>query len=224
MGEIMKVYGETVFDIGYLLIAFIIGLCMLAKREDKLDKLMGIATLILGCGDAFHLVPRILNYFVDGDFSAALGIGKLVTSVTMTIFYIFMFYIYRNNYKVNNTQKLECTIWTLAIIRIILCLLPQNNWMTNNGSVTIGIIRNIPFLLMGLVIIILYFRERKNDKVFQTMWLYVLLSFLFYIPVVAGASAAPALGMLMLPKTVCYILIIKSFYRKVKNEDIMSKK
>ena len=197
---------------------------MLAKREDKLDKLMGIATLILGCGDAFHLVPRILNYFVDGDFSAALGIGKLVTSVTMTIFYIFMFYIYRNNYKVNNTQKLECTIWTLAIIRIILCLLPQNNWMTNNGSVTIGIIRNIPFLLMGLVIIILYFRERKNDKVFQNMWLYVLLSFLFYIPVVAGASAAPALGMLMLPKTVCYILIIKSFYRKVKNEDIMSKK
>ena len=224
MGEIMKVYGETVFDIGYLLIAFIIGLYMLAKSEDKLDKLMEIAILILGCGDAFHLVPRILNYFVDGDFSAALGIGKLVTSVTMTIFYIFMFYIYRNNYKVNNTQKLEYTIWTLAIIRIIFCLLPQNNWITNNGSVTIGIIRNIPFLLIGLVIIILYFRERKNDKVFQNTWLYVLLSFLFYIPVVVGASATPALGMLMLPKTVCYILIIKSFYRKMKNENIMSKK
>ena len=215
----MKVCGETVFDIGYLLIAFIIGLYMLAKSEGKLGKLMGIATLILGCGDAFHLVPRILNYFVDEDFSAVLGIGKLVTSVTMTIFYIFMFYIFRNNYKVNNTKKLEGTIWTLAIIRIILCLLPQNNWITNNGSVTIGIIRNIPFLLMGLVIIILYFRERKNDKVFQNMWLYVLLSFLFYIPVVAGTSALPALGMLMLPKTVCYILIIMAFYRKMRNEN-----
>ena len=30
-----------------------------------------------------------MNYFSDADFTAALGIGKLVTSVTMTIFYNF---------------------------------------------------------------------------------------------------------------------------------------
>ena len=45
------------------------------------------------------------------------------------------------------------------------------------------------------------------------MWLYVLLSFLFYIPVAVGAGVVPMLGMLMLPKTVCYILLIVCFHR-----------
>ena len=40
-----------------------------------------------------------------------------------------------------------------------------------------------------------------------------LLSFLFYIPVAVGAGALPMLGMLMLPKTVCYILLIAAFLR-----------
>ena len=38
-----------------------------------------------------------------------------------------------------------------------------------------------------------------------------MLSFLFYIPVAVGAGAIPMLGMLMLPKTVCYILMILVF-------------
>ena len=47
------------------------------------------------------------------------------------------------------------------------------------------------------------------------MWLYILLSFLFYIPVAVGAGLVPMLGMLMLPKTVCYILLISAFLRSV---------
>ena len=43
------------------------------------------------------------------------------------------------------------------------------------------------------------------------IWLYILLSFLFYIPVAIGAGAVPILGMLMLPKTVCYILMVLAF-------------
>ena len=105
---------------------------------------MGIATLVLGCGDAFHLVPRILNSFIDSDFTSALGIGKLVTSITMTIFYILVLYIFQNKFETKN-KKVEYSIWALAIIRIVLCILPQNRWITNDGSVTMGIIRNIPF-------------------------------------------------------------------------------
>ena len=106
----MKVYGETIFDVGYLLSAIIIGIYILIKSKNKLGKLMGIATLILGCGDAFHLVPRILDYFLKYDFTLMLGIGKLITSITMTIFYIFMYYIYKNNYKDSNNKKIEYCI------------------------------------------------------------------------------------------------------------------
>ena len=213
----MKEHGETIFDICYLLIAIVIGIYLLAKGKNKQGKLMGIATLVLGLGDSFHLVPRMLDYFVDADFTAPLGIGKLITSITMTIFYIFMYYIYKENYKVEDNKIVKISIWLLAIIRIALCLLSQNKWFTNDGSVTIGIIRNIPFVIMGAIIIYLYFINRRKDKTFKNMWIYILLSFLFYIPVVVGASSIPMLGMFMLPKTICYILIIVLFKKKKTN-------
>ena len=83
-------YGESTFDILYLLFAMISGCELLYKAKNKTQKRMGAATLILGCGDAFHLIPRVLNYFVDADFTVALGVGKLVTSVTMTVFYLLL--------------------------------------------------------------------------------------------------------------------------------------
>ena len=48
---------------------------------------------------AFHLIPRVLNYWAPGDYTAALGIGKLITSVTMTLFYLLMEYARRERYK-----------------------------------------------------------------------------------------------------------------------------
>ena len=51
--------------------------------------------------------------------------------------------------------------------------------------------------------------------IFSTLG-YVLLSFLFYIPVAVFAGLVPMLGMLMLPKTICYILMIIAFLKRVK--------
>ncbi len=87
-------YGESTFDILYLLFAIVSGCVMLCRGKGKTEKLMGAAALVLGCGDAFHLVPRVLNYFSDADLTAALGVGKLVTSVTMTVFYLLLYYIW----------------------------------------------------------------------------------------------------------------------------------
>ncbi len=55
-------YGESTFDILYLLFAIIAVCLILKKARNATEKLMGAAALVLGCGDAFHLVPRVLNY------------------------------------------------------------------------------------------------------------------------------------------------------------------
>ena len=99
-------YGESSFDILYLLFAVISGCVILRRARSKTEKLMGIAALVLGCGDAFHLVPRVLNYFVEADFTAALGIGKLVTSVTMTLFYVLLYEIWKGFYREAGTRPL----------------------------------------------------------------------------------------------------------------------
>ena len=207
-------YGESLFDICYLLFAIISGCLILKRSKDVTGKLMGYAALILGCGDAFHLVPRVLNYFVDSDFTVALGVGKLVTSITMTVFYVLIYYLWLRVYKISENRKLTVAVWTLSAIRIILCLFPQNGWFQNESSMTWGIIRNIPFVILGAVICYLYFVRKAEDRTFSFMWLYILLSFLFYIPVAVFAGVLPILGMLMLPKTICYILMLVAFWRK----------
>ena len=209
-------YGEYLFDICYLLFAIVSGCIILKRSKDTTGKIMGFAALILGLGDAFHLVPRVLNYFVNGDFTVALGAGKLVTSITMTVFYVLIYYLWMRVYKCEENKALTMAIWGLCAVRIILCLFPQNGWFQNESSMTWGIIRNIPFVILGAAICYIYYIKRTQDKIFRSMWIFILLSFLFYIPVAVFAGLVPMLGMLMLPKTICYILMIVAFLRKSK--------
>ena len=202
-------YGESTFDVLYLVFAILTGIVILIKHRNKNDVLMGTAALVLGLGDSFHLVPRVLNYFIDKDFTWYLGFGKLVTSITMTIFYILVFLLYKSVY--NKDDKNTKT-------RIALCLAPGNNWFTGEGSMLWGVIRNLPFIVIGGIVVYLYFKVRKEDKYLGRLWLYTTLSFLFYIPVAIFAPLLPMLGMLMLPKTVCYILMLISFIRKEQKD------
>ncbi len=213
-------YGESAFDMIYLLFAVTAGIYILCRRRDRIGKIMGFATLTLGCGDAFHLVPRVLNYFVEADFTAWLGAGKLVTSVTMTVFYVLMYRLWINAYKKPEVKGLSFAVYALAAVRVVLCALPQNRWLTNDGPVIWGVIRNIPFVALGVIIVCLFFKTRKEIKTFSPVWLLVTLSFLFYIPVAVAAPLLPILGMLMLPKTVCYMILIGVFIKYANQKQI----
>ena len=208
-------YGESTFDILYLLFAVVSGILILRRARNKTEKHMGLAALILGCGDAFHLVPRVLNYFVEADFTAALGVGKLITSITMTVFYVLLYDVWLGYYQEKENRGLTICVWALALVRCALCLFPQNGWLENSSGVAWGIIRNVPFVLLGAAVCFLYWKNRERDRTFRYVWLYILFSFLFYIPVAVAAGIVPILGMLMLPKTICYILLICAFLRAV---------
>lgn len=212
-------YGESTFDIIYLLFAITAGIFILCTRKDRIGKLMGLATLILGCGDAFHLVPRVLNYFVDADFTVWLGIGKFVTSITMTVFYLLMYRLWLRAYGKQEKKGVSIAVYALSAIRVVLCLLPQNGWTQNESSVVWGIVRNVPFVALGAIIVYLFFVTRKEIRTFGFVWLLVTLSFLFYIPVAVAAPLVPMLGMLMLPKTVCYMVLIGVFIKHSKQTE-----
>ena len=205
----MPALPESIFDICYLVFAIVSGVLLLKNSKGrKYVRIFGIMTLLLGCGDALHLVPRVLNYWTDGDYTAALGIGKLVTSITMTLFYILIEYARRDRYKVAGEKGVLASVWILGIIRIVLCCFPQNGWTSAEPSLLWGILRNIPFALLGILTVVLWLRSAKNDKPLKLMWLAVTLSFLFYIPVVLFAQTMPMIGMLMLPKTCMYVWMI----------------
>lgn len=204
--------GETIFDVLYLGFAITAGLIMLIKGNQLLVKKFGLMAVLLGAGDSFHLVPRSYALWTAGleANAAALGIGKLITSVTMTIFYLILFYIWRERYKIKDGKKLTATMWTLAVLRIALCMLPQNQWLAYRQPLLFGVLRNIPFAIIGVIIIVIFAREAKKaeDAIFRSMPLAVALSFGFYLPVVLFSGIVPIVGILMIPKTMAYVWII----------------
>lgn len=208
--KLMPALPESIFDIAYLIFAITTGIKLLSRKDaGKTTRLFGAMAVVLGAGDAFHLVPRVLNYWVPGEWTAALGIGKLVTSITMTVFYLMLEYARQRRYGEN--KGLLIATWALSVARIALCLFPQNQWLSADTPVSWGIIRNIPFTVMGVMAIVLWLTSARQDKELKLMWLAVLLSFGFYLPVVLWAHTVPIIGMLMLPKTIMYIWMIIMF-------------
>ena len=160
----MQAIMEPIFDVAYLVSVITIGIKMIRRSGGKSRQytLFGWMAVILGAGDSFHLVPRI----------------------------------------------------------IALCMMPQNRWTVTNPPLSWGIYRNIPFALLGLLIIVLYFRSAKaqNDRAFRWMWFTIVLSFGCYLPVVLFAETIPVMGALMIPKTCAYLWAVVIGFRAMKSE------
>lgn len=217
----MQAIMETLFDAVYLVTVITVGILMIKNSKgEKQFLLFGMMAVTLGFGDSFHLVPRALALCTTGleNFTAALGIGKLITSITMTAFYILLYYVWRLRYHVTGRNGLTTAIYLLAFIRIFLCLMPQNAWTSAEAPLSWGIYRNIPFAAIGVLIIVLFCQSAKKaeDRGFRFMWLTIALSFSFYIPVVLFADKVPVVGMLMIPKTCAYIWTILIGYSEMK--------
>jgi hypothetical protein len=156
---------ETLFDVVYLSTVTLIGFWMIKNAKvNKQYRLFGFMAVLLGLGDAFYLVPRAYGLLTIGleANATALGIGKLITSITMTIFYVFLYRIYCIRYEKKNIKNLTNWIYFLAFVRIILVLFPQNDWLNYNQPLSWGIYRNLPFVMLGITLIWLFYKDAKN--------------------------------------------------------------
>ena len=202
-----RVFGiaEAAFDLTYLCLGIFLSFFMLFQGKT----LTGAAGAVLVLGDSFHLVPRIALIATQKEayLRTWLGRGKQITSITMTLFYVLLWH------WANQALGAGSTIWTavlysLALLRILLCFLPQNQWTAPQPGVRWAIIRNIPFFMIGLMTVIRFFIQRNAADHVLWLWLIVLLSFAFYLPVVLFSHLYPKVGMLMLPKTCMYVLLL----------------
>lgn len=120
----------------------------------------------LGAGDVFHLIPRAVALCTTGldSFTAALGIGKWITSITMTIFYVLLYYVWRIRYKIQGNNSITWP-FTCSQQQELRCVCSHKmRGHRADAPLSWGIYRNIPFALLGLLIIILFYRSAKQNK------------------------------------------------------------
>lgn len=172
---------------------------------------------ILVFGDAFHLIPRIIVAFRGSmwkqDFF--LGLGTFISSITITFFY---------NVLIGMGDTLEYSeeeynfgieqwILYLTIIRLIIMFMPFNGWYKREPNHRMAVLRNIPFVFIGVLTVFgfLTISGHANNypsSFYMIIVLMVILSFVFYLPVALHGKENPKLGMLMIPKTICYMILL----------------
>ena len=217
--------GEAGFCICYLVFVLIVAIFM-HNKEVSLFAESGpspdyyrygfgfLMAALLGGGDAFHLIPRIIVN-IRGDMwkkQTFLGAGNLISSITMTLFYNILIAM-GDSMEYSPTEynyEIEKAILVLTTARIILLLFPQNKWYSEEPVRKWAIIRNVPFAIIGLLTLVGLFNVISHANnypaaFYVNIMIVVLLSFAFYLPVAILGKEKPKLGMLMIPKTMCYI-------------------
>ena len=214
---------ENSFNVGYLLTVWILVILMASgwKRCPAADRPLAgrflLAFLLLALGDTFHVGARVLVALVgagqavvaiNGVRSSLLGLGMLATAYTMTLFYMVL-----ADARVRRAGRgRDAAFWLmqgLLVLRLILMALPGNGWELSAPPYVMGLLRNAPLALAGVLLASLVIREgrRDHDPTWTGIGWAMVASYAFYVPVILFANLVPLLGLLMIPKTVAYLVM-----------------
>jgi hypothetical protein len=223
MSETARMWVEILFNITYLIVVWGLVVTMILQRPKLVPENRRAADLViwafglLALGDTGHVGFRVLAYSrgslestinLFGYQVGLVGLGALATAVTVTIFYVLMLELW----KVRFNQKygwFEYFLLVAAAMRLVLMALPSNDWNAVVPPQPWSIVRNLPLTILGLGVAYLFLRDgrKTNDRAFQWMGAMILVSYACYIPVILFVQQAPMIGMLMIPKTMAYVVI-----------------
>jgi len=216
MSEQFLMWVEIIFDVLYLATIWVLVVLMRSKRSNLLPenrrtgRLFIWAFFLLALGDTGHVGFRVIAYLSGGlEANAALtGIGSFATAVTVTFFYMLVTEIWRVRFD----KKRGFIWWSLMVVgiaRLIIMLPAGNQWGGSETPLGWSLARNIPLMIQGLAVAVLILVDgiKRKDRFATKVSIFIFISYACYIPVILFARYIPALGMLMMPKTLAYLAV-----------------
>ncbi len=223
MSETARVLIETSFNLVYLVVIWWLVITMWLRRVFVAPQDLRTADLImwafafLGFGDIGHVGFRVVAFALGGlDVPVTLGgrqvllapLGSLATAITFTIFYILMLMAWHERYH-KPYGLLGYCLFALAIMRLLIMTHPDNGWQNLQAVQPWSLYRNLPLMMIQLGLAYLILREAVSarDRAFIWLAVMILVSFVCYAPVILFQQQVPQIGMLMIPKTLAYLVM-----------------
>jgi hypothetical protein len=230
MNKLPMTIMECSFDILYLATVWILVALMakgrkrVAETDRPLAGLFLLAFALLASGDSFHVGARVLTALIGPDRALAsvggvpstfIGLGSLATAYTMTGFYMAL----AMARKTRSGAKADAAFWIMEILlglRLVIMALPGNAWERSVAPYGMGLLRNLPLALAGFLMAVLFIFEGRRDKerAWEGIGWSMLASYAFYTPVILFVAKLPLLGLLMIPKTIAYVIMGIIVYRR----------
>ncbi|WP_457559547.1 hypothetical protein [Candidatus Harpocratesius sp.] len=219
------------------------------KNPSKSWKYLFNAFFLLAFGDIFHLLPRTYlwyQYSIKGQadiYTSSMGVliygaGLIITGISMTFFYLLFYLFWKETYSTKeeivnlkslgqNTKTLDAIAYISVIVRIILILLPWNQYGAEPiyyyTIFSFRLLTNLPLYIIGIEVLYLFIKSynltKKSNSVHpeinravKNSAIWIIVSFLTYTGTLLGVHLIPLLGMLMIPKTIAYIIVL--YYMK----------
>jgi hypothetical protein len=220
---------EILFNIAYLVVIWGLVIAMTRRQDQVAPENRAVAErfrqmfFLLALGDSGHVGFRVIAYALGGLEAkpiifgvpiSLVGLGALATAITVTFFYVLMLDAWRLRFQ-QSFGWFEYLLLASAVIRLVIMVLPGNQWDSPVPPQPMGLIRNLPLILLGLGGMALILRDgyARRDHLFIGIGWSILVSYAFYTPVILFVQQVPALGMLMIPKTLAYVVIAILGYR-----------
>lgn len=207
---------ETIFNITYLIIIWTVVLIMFQRRKNlsaennSIGKMFLWAFLLLALGDTGHVGFRFWALLAGGisGNAALVGIGKLTTAFTVSLFYMIFVEIWRVKFK-KERNGLWWGLMGLGLLRVILLVPSGNQWLAEQAPKNWALMRNAPLTVLGLGIAVLMLVNalKERDQLFKWVSIMIFVSYFFYAPVILFVDRFPMIGMLMIPKTLAYLVM-----------------
>jgi hypothetical protein len=215
---------EIGFNLLYLLTIYLItGLMIRMYFSPVIEKQPGagaflMAFVLLALGDTGHVGFRLVAYARGGldQNEVLVGLGALATAVMITVFYCLMMEVWRKQTS-RDRNWLFWLVLFLAVVRLGVMTLPDNDWGQVVPPFKYSLIRNSFLTAMGIIVIIAFLVDGipGRNRFLVNSGIAVICSFVFYIPVVLFIQKVPVLGMLMIPKTIAYVVLAVIGYRRL---------
>ena len=223
MTEAAIQWTEIVFNLAYLVTVWGLVAALVARRSRVAPKDKRVANLVtwaftlLALGDTGHVGFRVVGYAVSnleltlavaGGEVGLVGLGAMATAFTVTLFYVVMLYIWKARFD-RRFGWFQLALLAAAAVRVGLMMPPANEWNQSLPPQPWSTYRNLPLMVQGLGVAYLILRDaiQAEDRAFRWIGVMILVSYACYIPVVFFVQRVPMVGMLMIPKTVAYLVI-----------------
>ncbi|UCG03834.1 MAG: hypothetical protein JSW11_07575 [Candidatus Heimdallarchaeota archaeon] len=213
---------EIIFNLFYLTFIWIVVVLMTIKigkivpEERSIVQRFLLAFFLLALGDTGHVGFRILAYISGGleTNSTLVGLGALSTSITITFFYMILLDIWRIQFP-KDKDLFYYGLMLIGFTRFIIMIFPQNEWGNLIAPYDWALIRNVPLTIIGLATAFLMLRDgfKYHDPRYKNFGYCIVISFAFYIPVILSVQTFPLIGMLMIPKTMAYMVLAFLAYK-----------
>ncbi len=222
---------EIAFNVAYLVVVWALVVAMFARRDRpaaadrQVARLTRWAFLLLALGDTGHVGFRVWAYGQGGLDAAVglagrtvglVGLGALATAITVTMFYVLMLMMWQARFG-RPYGWFGALLLASVALRFALMLPAGNAWDSPMPVQPWSLLRNLPLMVLGLGVAYLILRDarRAGDRLFQWIGAWILVSYACYLPVILFVQAVPAIGMLMIPKTLAYLAIAWLIWRDV---------